>query len=57
MTGMVPGLVLVAVVAITIVGLALWRSARAGTGIWWPLVVAALVLGGLSLAAIRLGIG
>ncbi|MCU1420812.1 MAG: hypothetical protein JWN36_463 [Microbacteriaceae bacterium] len=36
-------------------GVALWRSARAGTGVWWPLVVAALVLGGLCFAAVRLG--
>jgi hypothetical protein len=36
-------------------GVALWRSARAGTGAWWPLVVAALVLGGLCFAVVRLG--
>lgn len=44
-----------AAVALAALGVALWRSARAGTGVWWPLVVAVVVLGGLWLAAVRLG--
>ena len=41
--------------ALAVIGIAFWRSARAQTGLWWPLGVAALVLGGLCSTAILLG--
>jgi uncharacterized protein (DUF983 family) len=53
--GIAADLTAVAIIALAIVGLALWRSARSGSGIWWPLVVAALVCGGLCLAILQLG--
>ena len=53
--GIAADLTVVAVVALAIVGVALWRSACSGSGIWWPLVVAALVFGGLCLAILQLG--
>ena len=44
-----------AAVAAAAIGVALWRSARGGTGVWWPLAVVALVFSGLYFAVIRLG--
>jgi hypothetical protein len=52
--GIVSALTAIALGALAVLGLALWRSVRAGTGIWWPLLIAALVLGGLCAAVICL---
>ncbi len=39
---------------LALLAIAGWRSARSGTGVWWPLAIAALVLGGLGSAALWL---
>lgn len=53
MTGAIRTVLLVVMLGVlAVLVVALWRSARSGTGVGWPLAVGALVLGGIGTLAI-----